>query len=132
VSEPTTADLIDIREGAISHDRKVSPFSSFPYKVRDSDDGHAAYHDLEGAMRERNLQEENSQEEYFAPASAAFNSNEAFWTKQRQAGEELDQVRRNLRSRVIRRNGVTVGQVGNSAVAQRRRTTLNRSIKSLD
>jgi len=128
VSEPATADLIGMRKGAISHDRKDSQISSFLYEERDSDDGHAAYHDLDGAMRRRTRLDENSQEDYFTPASAAFNSNEAFWTKQKQAGEELDQVRRNLRSRVIKANGVTVGQVGDSTIAQRRRTTSNRSM----
>lgn len=128
VSEPAAANLIGMRKGAISHDRKASQISSFLYKERDSDDGHTAYHDLDGAMRRRTPLDENSQEDYFTPASAAFNSNEASWTKQKQAGEELDQVRRNLRSRVIIVNGVTVGQVGNSAIAQRRRTTSNRSM----
>ena len=125
VSEPATADLIGMRKGAI---RKASQISSFLYEERDSDDGHAAYHDLDGAIRRRTPLDENSQEDYFTPASAAFNSNEAFWIKQKQAGEELDQVRRNLRSRVITANGVTVGQVGDSAIAQRRRTTSNRSM----
>jgi hypothetical protein len=128
VSEPATADLIGMREGVINHDRKASQLSSFLYEERDSDDGHAAYHGLESVMRRRTPLDENSQEDYFTPASAAFNSNEAFWTKQKQAGEELDQVRRNLRSRVIKANGVTVGQVGDSAIAQRRRTTSNRSM----
>jgi hypothetical protein len=130
VSESATADLIGMHEGAASYDRKTSPFSTFPYEVRHSDDGHVAYHDHdpEGAMRRRTPLDENSQEDYFTPAITAFNSNEAFWTKQKQAGEELDQVRRNLRSRVIRPDGVTVGQVGNSAIAQRRRTTSNRSM----
>jgi hypothetical protein len=128
VSEPATADLISMREGAINHDRKALQLSSFLYEERDPDDEHAAYHGLEGAMRRRTPLDENSQEDYFTPASAAFNSNEAFWTKQKQAGEELDQVRRNLRSRVIKANGVTVGQVGDSAIAQRRRTTSNRSM----
>jgi hypothetical protein len=128
VSEPATADLIGMRKGAISHDRKASRISSFLYEERDSDDGHAAYHDLDGTIRRRTPLDENSQEDYFTPASAAFNSNEAFWIKQKQAGEELDQVRRNLRSRVITANGVTVGQVGDSAIAQRRRTTSNRSM----
>lgn len=62
----------------------------------DSDDEHAAYHDLESDMRRRALPDENAREEYFTPASAAFNSNKIFWTKQKQSGEELDQVRRNL------------------------------------
>jgi hypothetical protein len=105
VSEPATADLIGMREGATSHGREASQFSSFLYEERDSGDGHAAYHGLEGAMRRRTPLDENSQEDYFTPASAAFNSNEAFWTKQKQAGEELDQVRKNLRSRVIKANG---------------------------
>jgi hypothetical protein len=128
VSEPATADLIGIREGAISYDRKASQTSSSLYEERDSDHGHAAYHDLDGAMRRRTPLDENSQEDYFTPASAAFNSNEAFWTKQKQAGQELDQVRRNLRSRVIKANGVTVGQVADGAIAQRRRTPSNRSM----
>ena len=128
VSEPATADLIGMRTGVISHDRKASQISSFLYEGRDSDDGHAAYHDLDGAIRRRTPLDENSQVDYFTPAGAAFNSNEAFWTKQKQAGEELDQVRRNLRSRVIIANGVTVGQVGDSTIAQRRRTTSNRSM----
>ena len=128
VSEPATADLIGLRNGAISHDRKASQISSFLCEERGSDDGHAAHHDLDGTMRRRTPLDENSQEDYFTPAGAAFNSNEAFWTKQKQAGEELDQVRRNLRSRVIIANGVTVGQVGDSTIAQRRRTTSNRSM----
>ena len=127
-----TADLIGMRKSAICHDRKASQFSSFPYEERDLDDGHAAYHDLDGAMRRRAPLDENSQEEYFTPASAAFNGNKAFWTKQKQAGEELDQVKRNLRSRVIRANGVTVGQICESTIAQRRRPTSNRTCKSLD
>jgi hypothetical protein len=128
VSEGATADLIGMQEGAICHDRKASLFTGFPYEARDSDDGHAAHHDLEGAMQRRALPDEIAQEEYFTPASAALNSNKAFWTKQKQSGEELDQVRRNLRSKVIRANGVTVGQVCDSAIAQRRRSTSNRSM----
>ena len=128
VSESATADLIGMREGATRHNRKASPFSGFPYEMRDSDDGHAAYHDLEGAMRRRALPDENAQEEYFTPASAAFNGNKASWTKQKQSGEELGQVKRNLRSKVIRANGVTVGQICESAIAQRRRPTSNRNM----
>jgi hypothetical protein len=123
LSESTTANLIGMREGAICHDRKASLFSDFPYEVRDSDDGHAAYHDLQGAMRRRALPDENAQEEYFTPASAALNNSKAFWIKQKQSGEELDQVRRNLRGKAIRANGVTVGQICDSAIAQRRRST---------
>jgi len=128
VSEPATADLIGMRKGAISHDRNTSQISSFLCKERDSDDGHAAYHDLDGVMQRRTPLDESSEEDYFTPASAAFNNNEAFWTKQKQAGQELDQVRRNLRSRVIKANGVTVGQVADGAIAQRRRTPSNRSM----
>jgi hypothetical protein len=128
VSESATADLIGMRKGVICHDRKASLFSGFPYEARDSDDGHAAYHDLEGAMRRRALPDGVAQEEYFTPASAALNSNKAFWTEQKQSGEELDQVRRNLRRKVVKANLVTVGQICDSAIAQRRRPTSNRSM----
>jgi hypothetical protein len=116
VSESTTANLVGMREGTICHDRKASLFSGIPYGVRESDNGHAAYHDLESAMQRKALPDENDQEEHFTPASAALNNNNnAFWIEQKQSGEELDQVRRNLRSKVIRANGVTVGQICDSA-----------------
>jgi hypothetical protein len=98
-----------MRESTTCYDRRASLSSSFSYELRDSDDGHAAYHDLEGVIRQRALPDENDREEYFIPASAAFNSNKVFWTKLTQAAEESDQVERNLRSKVIRADGVTVG-----------------------
>jgi hypothetical protein len=127
-SEITTADLVDMREGSIDDDEEVSPIEMVSYQDTELDEGDVGDYELERGVRRLTLQDKNTQERYFTPASAASNEDKDLWTKQKRAGEELDQVRRNLRSRRVISNGVVVGQVGDSRIAQRRRTASNRSI----
>ena len=127
-SELATADLVDVREGAFISDGDFPPLGMLPYEDTESEEGRVAAYDLEGGLEGRSLQDGNTQEQYFTPATAVIGDNEALWADRKRVGEELDQVRRNLRSRMVRPNAVVVGQVGDSRIAQRRRTTSNRSM----
>ena len=126
-SEVTTADLVEMREGANLVDGEVSPVGMFPFENTKSGKGYPVEHSLPVGLEGRSSQGENIQEQYFTPAYSVVDDNEALWADHKQAGEELDQVRRNLRSKMIRPSGVVVGQVGDSGIAQRRRATSNRS-----
>ena len=127
-SELATADLVEMREGATVDDGEVSPVGMFPFEDTESDKGYQANYGLQGGLEGRRSEGGTTQEEYFTPANSVVDENEALWADHKQAGEELDQMRRNLRSGMIRPSGVVVGQVGDSGIARRRRATLNRSM----
>jgi hypothetical protein len=126
-SEIATADLVDMREGTISGDGEVSPVAMFPYEVAELDEKDMAEHELEVAMI-RALQNGTTQDRYFTPTNTISNEGNDLWTNQKKAGDELDQVRGSLRSRMFIPNGVVVGRVGDSGIAQRRRTISKRDM----
>jgi hypothetical protein len=126
--ELATADLLDIREGLISDCSELSPLAISPYKDNDSDKGLVAGCDLEDIDGRRMMQHENAPERYTDPAGNPLDEDRASWIKQKQAGEELDQMRKTFRSRMVRGGGVVMGQVGGSTIAQRRRAESNKSI----
>jgi hypothetical protein len=120
--------LVDIQEGLISDSGELSPFAASPYKDTKSDKGLVAGCDLEDIDRGRMMQDENAPERYITPAEEPAGEDKTEWIKQKQAGEELDQMRKRLRSRMVVPSEVVMGQVGDSAIAQRRRTESTRSI----
>ena len=124
----TTADLVDMRDGTITSDGDFSPIGMFSYEGTETHRGHTADCEVEGGMVGGTLEDENIQEQYYTPANAVFGETELMRSARKRAGEELDRVRRNFRSRTIRPNRVVVGQVGDSRIAQRRRSTSNRSM----
>lgn len=126
-SEIATADQAGMREGAVSDDREVPPIAIFSYQGSESDEGDIAEYEVEGAKGSGVLQHKIPTGSYFTPASVAITQSDALWANQKQAGQGLDQVRRNVRSRTVIPNGVVVGQVGDSEIAQRRRTASNGS-----
>jgi hypothetical protein len=130
-SEIATAGLMDIRRGAISGGREFSPVGIITYEGSESDEGEWAEDDWKAAMVTGTLQHDNAQETNLTPPNTDINKNKAVWTKHEQAGVESDQLRRSLRSRMVVPNGVVVGQVGDSGIAQRRRATSNRSMQEL-
>lgn len=126
-SEMATADLVDMREGAIIKNGEVPPTANFPCLVTEFDDEDLVEREVEVAML-RALQNGTAQERCFTPTNAISDEENDLWTTQKQAGEDLDQVRKSLRSGMFMPSGVVIGEVGDSQIAQRRRTNSKRDM----
>jgi len=129
--ELVTADLVGVREDSISDFEEFSPFAISPHNDTESNKGFEAgcgHGDVDGR---RMMQHENATARFIDAAGETLDEDKAEWVKRKQAGEDLDQVRKAPRSRMFIPNGVVMGQVRDGTIAQRRRAGSNRSLWEL-
>jgi hypothetical protein len=129
--ELVTADLVGIREGSISDFEELLPFAISPHNDTESNKGFAAGCGLGHVDGRRMMQHENATARFIDAAGETLDEDKAERVKQKQAGEELDQVRKASRSRTLIPSGVVMGQVRDSTIAQRRRAGSNRNLWEL-
>lgn len=127
-SEMATRDWVDSGEGVTNNDEEIPSIGKTPYRYTKSEGGTVGPSGgRDDGAELTTVRHQNSQERQLIPGGAA-TSDRLPYANQKKPGDELERIRKTLRSRMVMPTAVVVGPVGDSGLAQRRRTASNKSM----